>query len=196
MQGVIPTASKDDRDFIRVLGLDLGTCTGYAYADVARDAAGKVRPEKANPLHSGLWDFSKTTKGYSRDMRFIHFLDALLTIKPDYVVYEWVARHSGTAPAHVYGGFMAHLQSYCIRNGVEYKGIDVSTIKKRATGKGNANKVLMIEAANDFFEIDPELDVDYKRSKHDNQADALWLLQLVLENDVEAFMLHSEGSKG
>ena len=46
-------------------------------------------------------------------------------------------------------------------------GIPVGTIKKHATGKGNASKEMMIEAA--------RKKLGYK-DDDDNEADALWIL--------------------
>ena len=58
---------------------------------------------------------------------------------------------------------------WCERNAIEYRGYSPSEIKKHATGKGNANKQAMIEAAQEKWER-PMVD--------DNEADALWILDL------------------
>ncbi len=63
------------------------------------------------------------------------------------VFYEEVHRHLGTDAAHCYGGLVAHIQAWCCENNVPYKGVPVATIKKAATGKGNANKEAMLDAA-------------------------------------------------
>ena len=64
------------------------------------------------------------------------------------VGYEEVARHRGVAAAHVYGGIIAVIQSVCEEQSVPYMGIPVGTVKRCATGKGNASKDQMIAAAN------------------------------------------------
>ena len=82
------------------------------------------------------------------------------------VYFEEVRRHAGTDAAHIYGGFLAILTAFCESHNIPYSGIPVGTIKKAATGKGNASKDDMIAAA--------------RREGHnpgdDNEADALCLL--------------------
>lgn len=72
----------------------------------------------------------------------------------------------GVDAAHAYGGFMAHLTAWCEHHQIPYQGVPVGTIKKHATGKGNASKAEMIAAAQarGFTPAD------------DNHADALALL--------------------
>jgi len=82
------------------------------------------------------------------------------------VVFEEVRRHAGTDASHVYGGFLATVTSWCEEHEVPYKGVPVGTIKRYATGRGNADKATMIEAirARGFLPAD------------DNEADAIALL--------------------
>ena len=46
----------------------------------------------------------------------------------------------GTDAAHVYGGFLATLTSWCEQRAIAYQGVPVGTIKRFITGKGNADK--------------------------------------------------------
>ena len=73
-----------------------------------------------------------------------------------------------TDAAHVYGGLMASLTSWAELRGVPYEGVPVGTIKQHATGKGNAPKQAMINAARarGFSPAD------------DNEADAIAILHL------------------
>jgi Holliday junction resolvasome RuvABC endonuclease subunit len=89
------------------------------------------------------------------------------------VVVEEVQRHAGTIAAHVYGGLLATVQSWCERNGVDYTSIPVASIKTRATGKGNASKAMMIEAANREW---PDANIVC-----DDEADARWIAVLAAE---------------
>jgi crossover junction endodeoxyribonuclease RuvC len=146
---------------MRALGLDLGTHLGYALSD-------------NGALASGEWDLSQK-RHEGNGMRFIRFRKYLNDIgKVDVIYYEEVARHLGTDAAHVYGGLLAQLFVWCDENNVPYKGIPVGTIKKCATGKGNANKDAMIRAAQQSF---PSQLVET-----DNQADALWILETGLRD--------------
>ena len=85
----------------------------------------------------------------------------------DVIFYEDVRRHLGTQAAHVYGGYLAILEMVAFDLDCVVIGIPVGTIKKHATGKGNASKQMMIEAARNKL--------GYK-GNDDNEADALWIL--------------------
>jgi Holliday junction resolvasome RuvABC endonuclease subunit len=102
-----------------------------------------------------------------RFLRFRSWLDKLYSSYPvDVLYYEEVRRHIGVDAAHAYGGFMAHLQAWAESNQVPYAGVPVGTIKKYATGKGNANKeaVMVAMVGKGHKPVD------------DNEADALALL--------------------
>ena len=74
-------------------------------------------------------------------------------------------------PRHVYGGFMATLTAWSEQRGVPYQGVPVGTIKRHATGKGNADKAAMIAAV-----AGPRLP-----PTDDNEADAIALLLWAIE---------------
>lgn len=144
-----------------ILALDLGTRMGWALGS----------PDGAQ-LFTG-WEDLKQDRyagGGMRYLKFKHWLDNL-TEKPDAVWYEEVRRHAGTSAAHVYGGFQATLTAWCEHNNVPYASVPVGTIKKHATGKGNASKSEMLTAA-----LRAGRDIT-----DDNEADAFWLLRYVLD---------------
>jgi len=60
----------------------------------------------------------------------------------DVIYYEEVRKHIGTDAAHIYGGFKATLSTWCEENNTSYEGVPVGTLKKHATGKGNAKKMI------------------------------------------------------
>jgi hypothetical protein len=80
--------------------------------------------------------------------------------------FERVYAHKGVEAAHIYGAFMYILAMVCEGLKVECVDLNVGTIKKFATGKGNATKEEMIAAARScgFNPVD------------DNEADALAIL--------------------
>jgi Holliday junction resolvasome RuvABC endonuclease subunit len=141
-----------------LLALDLGTKTGWA----ANTDAG---------IQSGMQSFAndRFSGGGMRYLKFERWLDEIP--RPDQVVFEEVRRHRGTDAAHVYGGLMAVLTSWCEKNEVPYQGVPVGTIKKSFTGNGNAGKNLMIAECvrRGFKPID------------DNEADAIALLHYWIE---------------
>jgi Holliday junction resolvasome RuvABC endonuclease subunit len=150
-----------------ILSLDLGTTTGWAVRSRASDITSGIQSFKPQRFEGG-------------GMRFLRFKRWLTDIKHavdgiDLVYFEEVRRHAGIDAAHAYGGFMAHLTAWCEHHNIPYQGVPVGTIKKHATGKGNASKEEMIAAAikHGFTPAD------------DNEADALALLRWAIEQEEE-----------
>jgi Holliday junction resolvasome RuvABC endonuclease subunit len=146
-----------------LLALDLGTSTGWA----VRRSDGLIMSGTAT-FKPGRFE-----GGGMRYVRFARWLDEIGADEfPAIVWFEEVRRHAGTDAAHVYGGLMATLASWCELRGIPYQGVPVGTIKRHATGKGNANKDAMIAAAvaRGFS------------PKDDNEADALALLNWGVES--------------
>jgi len=143
---------------MNILAIDPGTHCGYA----------------KSPIESGTWDL-RVKRNEGGGMRYFRLRNYLITacVGIDLVVYEEVMRHMGTDAAHLYGGIVAIIQEHCEMHNIQYAGIPVGTIKKFASGKGNANKEAMIAAAQTRW---PEIEI-----KDDNQADALWLLAVAQE---------------
>lgn len=145
-----------------ILALDLGTTTGFAL----RTADGA--------LASGSVTF-RPGRFEGAGMAFVRFRRWLADLHADagglgLVVFEEVRRHAGTTAAHVYGGFLAHLTAWCEHEQVPYHGVPVGTIKRFATGKGNASKEAMIAA----------MRARGHQPADDNEADALALLHWAL----------------
>ena len=146
-----------------ILALDLGTTTGWAL----RGFDGLVTTGTAS-FKPGRYD-----GGGKRYLRFTNWLTELdrLSGPVGTIWFEEVRRHAGTDAAHVYGGLMASLTSWAELRGIPYEGVPVGTIKRHATGKGNANKAAMIAAAKarGFSPAD------------DNEADAIAILHWAIE---------------
>jgi hypothetical protein len=141
-----------------VLALDLGTTTGWA-----------LRGQDGG-ITSGTMTF-KPTRFEGGGMRFLRFRGWLAEVAAlsggvARIVFEEVRAHVGTDASHVYGGFLATLTSWCEEHEIPYEGVPVGTIKRFATGKGNADKAKMVAAiqARGFLPAD------------DNEADAIALL--------------------
>lgn len=140
-----------------ILALDLGTTTGWAL-----HASGHVV--------SGSQSF-KPGRFEGGGMRYLRFKRWLTEIKATTdglgaVYFEEVRRHAGVDAAHAYGGFLATLTAWCEHHQIPYSGVPVGTIKKHATGKGNAGKDEMIAAVRALGYAPGD----------DNEADALALL--------------------
>ena len=142
-----------------IIALDLATTTGWASLSNDIVASGTIS-----------FKGSRFEGGGMRFLRFRKFLRELIeTEKPETIYYEEVRRHLSTDAAHIHGGLLAILQSECEAQNIPYSGIPVGTIKKQATGKGNADKAAMVAAAKAKW---PD-----QRIADDNQADALWILE-------------------
>lgn len=153
---------------VRMLALDLGTQTGWALLTVDQTITSGSETFKPGRFEGG-------------GMRFLRFKRWLTEIKQttdglDAVYFEEVRRHAGVDAAHAYGGFLAHLTAWCEHHEIPYQGVPVGTIKKHATGKGNAGKDDMVAAmrARGFQPVD------------DNEADALALLMWAMAREVPA----------
>jgi Holliday junction resolvasome RuvABC endonuclease subunit len=141
---------------VSILALDLGTKTGWAMSRPSGDVV------------SGTFSFKpgRYDGGGMRYLRFTRWLDEIGAERPLMIYFEEVRRHAATDAAHVYGGLMATLTAWAELRGIPYQGVPVGTIKRHATGKGNAPKEAMIAAATarGFAPAD------------DNEADAIALL--------------------
>jgi Holliday junction resolvasome RuvABC endonuclease subunit len=147
---------------MNILALDLGTTTGWA---INNDGG----------IISGSQSF-KPQRFEGGGMRYLRFKRWLTEIKANLdgveaVYFEEVRRHVGVDAAHAYGGFLATLTAWCEHHQIPYSGVPVGTIKKFATGKGNASKDEMIKAAS-YNGFTPE---------DDNEADAINLLRYAME---------------
>lgn len=151
-----------------ILALDLGSRCGWA-----------VLP-RSGRIASGVSEF-KPGRFEGAGMAFLRFerflADASEASGPfGVVVFEEVRAHAGTLAAQVYGGFLAHLTAWCERRAVPYLGVPVATIKRHATGKGNASKDDVINA----------MQARGHAPKDDNEADALALLDWAIANGIGA----------
>jgi Holliday junction resolvasome RuvABC endonuclease subunit len=146
-----------------ILALDLGTTAGWAM--VGKDSNVVSGTENFKP--------DRFQGGGMRYLRFGRWLSEVMECAGgiDLMVFEEVRRHMSTDAAHVYGGFLATLTSWCEHNQIPYQGVPVGTIKKHATGKGNAGKQAVIAA----------MQAKGYHPKDDNEADALALLTWAME---------------
>lgn len=146
---------------MNILALDPATNCGFAHSGGA----------------SGTWDCS-VRRDESAGMRLIRFRSKLRAILEsdtiDLVVFE-AARNAAPkmqGALVVQATLQGVLLAWCEDNGLDYRGYSPTEIKKHATGKGNANKEAMIKAAKAKWTD--------RAIGDDNEADALWLLDMAL----------------
>ncbi len=148
-----------------LLALDLGTTTGWALRTPDRRIVSGSQSFKPKRFEGGGMRF----------LRFARWLDELQTLSGGLhmLAFEEVRRHASTDAAHAYGGFLGQLSAWCEQRQIPYQGVPVGTIKKHATGKGNANKDAMLAAVRGWGYVPVD----------DNEADALALLHWAIAQE-------------
>ncbi len=143
-----------------LLALDLGTTTGWA-SNSGGTASGWVS-FKNSRFEGGGMRYLR----FAKWLRGMHDLTAI-----EEVHFEEVRRHLGVDAAHAYGGFLATLTSFCEEWSIPYQGHPVGSIKRHVTGTVKGKKDGVIAA----------IKARYPHVKDDNEADALALLSLALD---------------
>ena len=139
---------------MNILALDIATKTGWK-----------------THTSSGTWDL-KPNRGESEGMRVVRFkakVAEMINMESiNLVVYE---RPSGfhKASIMVASEMVGVLKELCITKHIDLACYSATEIKKYATGKGNANKDAMVQAA---------VDKGYKPID-DNEADAIHLYCMI-----------------
>lgn len=146
-----------------ILALDLGTHTGWALLHLDGTIASGTAHFKPQRFEGGGMCFLRFKRWLNELLGASHHLNA--------VFFEEVRRHAGVDAAHVYGGFLAHLSAWCEHHRIPYQGVPVGTIKKHATGRGNAGKDDVIASVRSRGHTPAD----------DNEADALALLYWAIE---------------
>lgn len=187
---LLETCDRGQRKLI--LGLDPGTNCGYAFGFMGRD-----KRLVFEPAHCGIWSLAvgKYDSGALRFLRLRYFLQET---KPDFVCMEGSPFTMGAIVARgkSRGGFgqkslgvgmdaqaflaavRGTIAAWCEEYEVPCQVVEVSEVKRRATGKGNANKLDIIKAANTEFGLSLPAD---DTSGADNVADAVFILSLAAE---------------
>lgn len=143
-----------------ILALDVATNCGWAHS--------------SGP--SGTWDLS-VKRDESSGMRLIRLVAKLNEMKAaagvDLLFFEaaqvYIGHMSGVL---VEAEMLGTVKLWCEQNNVEYASRNIAQIKKHATGKGNAKKDMMLASARARWSD--------RQIKTADEADALWLLDLVL----------------
>jgi Holliday junction resolvasome RuvABC endonuclease subunit len=162
-----------------ILALDLGTKTGWAYRDSngvvtagtwilqtpeQTTAAALLRRDRTLDMRvpilyrklKSFWEEATIKNGYSGGV--------------DFLVFEDVQFSKFTLQTQLWSSLRAAVWLFAFRFSIPRDCCPVSTLKKFATGSGNAPKPVMMEAAKKLF---PHIEMTFD----DNAADALCLLQ-------------------
>lgn len=149
---------------MKILAIDPGSKCGWAI----------IEDSESSVVESGVQVFD-LKRGESAGMRFIRFrkwLNGLMDFwKPGLVVYEQ-AHHRGGAATELCVGFVTRILEIAAEYGANHTSCHSMTLKKWATGKGNADKTKMIETVHQklAFRNMPTIEII-----DDNHADAILL---------------------
>lgn len=183
----------------RIVGLDLGNNCGVSYCDIV-----PACPVKLAPIIMGQWDLSLGNYD-SGPMRIVRLWQFLEVLQPDLVMLEDVlytpaAEGFGPHPTihaivarvstalEMFGALKAAVAAWCELRSIPCQGISIQHIKQYATGKGNANKVDMINAANARFGVTLSTE-DYEKTGTDNVVDSAFICAMGVDQ-------YSEGLTG
>lgn len=173
---------------LAILSLDVATSTGWALLD--HDGA----------VVSGVQRFD-LGRGESSGMRFLRFsrwLDEVVPRDPmptslsflsgpgpkarinregrlvDVIAFERPSFFRSQAAGEVIHGLLGHMHGFAAHHKIETLPVQTAVLKRHATGKGNAKKPAMIEAAAKRWGRDAE-------SLGDDEADALCVLAWAMD---------------
>lgn len=142
---------------LKILALDIANKTGWK-----------------SPNANGVW-ILKSMKDESGGMRLIRFRNKLNEIikleSINLVAYERVSGRNTHAVSSC-SELVGVMKAVCEEMKIEYLALSATEIKKFATGKGNASKQMMINSACDKLNYQGE---------SDDEADALWIYELIKE---------------
>lgn len=156
---------------VNILALDLGTYCGFALS------CGGVITYGTRNLSARAKDGPGQRWLKFRAMLGNHYAAAgeIHAIYYEHVIAHGTREHPNVIAAHVYGGFLAHLEAWCDVQRVRLVPVSVGTVKKVWTGRGNANKDAMVaEARKRGFKVGAD---------EDDTADALAILHVGLKQE-------------
>lgn len=165
---------------MRILALDLGLNCGWA-ATLVR-AANEVDYETQPIFYAlddgvfdiwhGTWQLKKQGDDFITPIaKFRSTLNAFPEVST--VAYEDVkSLFRGNYAAINYGGLKTIIELFALEREIPIYPVGVGTIKKWATGKGNANKKIVMAECKTRLGITP---------RDGNEADALWLLDYIIK---------------
>ena len=147
----------DNPKAMNLLALDIATKTGFC-----------------TQTASGSWNLTPK-KDESRGMRLVRFKAKLREIcemeRINLSVFEQLATY-GKFPNFVGAEMQGILKLFCEENNIEYRSYAPTAIKKFGTGRGNAKKDAMVEAAKKY---NPSV-------ASDDEADAIILYHLAMQD--------------
>lgn len=148
-----------------ILALDIATTTGWA----VRLPGGVIRSGSVNLRKNTARDIRMV----AREMYFLLNVLARFYGEPDIIAFEDVKRHVAWKAAKRYWSLLTMVEYWTIEEArfVPMMPLAIHAIKIHATGRGNASKDEMMQAAR----------AKGWQFKDDNEADALFILDLAAQ---------------
>lgn len=147
---------------MRILAIDPGTKTGWAFSDGERVTSG-VNTLKLRP-------------GEAKSMRYIRFKkwfdDMLIECAPVQLVIYEMPHMQGLAATEFLMNLVGRIKEVCDEYGVPFTDVHSGTLKKFTAGHGKASKAQMMKLALDRFGVIVATD---------DEADALHMLAYARE---------------
>lgn len=151
---------------MRILAIDPGSRCGWALYDTVTKEF----------LVSGVWDLTPP-RGCSPGVRYLKLRSRLVEVLDAFpgigVVAVEAAHHRGGAATEYAVGVVTHCQAWAAEHGVEVLQIRSTTVKRVATGRGNASKDEMIDAAEAMWKG--------VKFHSDDEVDARWIAMAAAE---------------
>ena len=154
----------------RILALDMATQCGWAYLANGITTSGTVGFTR----QYGRKTIPDDHLGLAYNDYHSWLTVTIRDYQPDVIAYEEVMRFMSGAASKAFGAWRSMTLQLACKHGIQVMPLSVGTIKKHATGKGNASKEMMIDAAKKAY---PDHDI-----ADDNEADALHILALCMHN--------------
>lgn len=188
--------------YCRILGLDLSGSCGASFCDIIPG-----QPVLAAPIFGGQWNLSVGLYD-TNSIRYVRLKEFLYQTGPSLILYEEV-KFTGQMPggggslaalvaraisgAQVVHGLAATLVTWAEENSVPCQSVPIGTLKKYATGLGNASKVDMIKACNKHFGTEFVAE-GYEHTGVDNIADSMFLCDMGVAHYAEGLRCHQDAT--
>jgi len=168
---------------VKILALDLGTFTGFAYGEINSPVAHLVAGTLELATPKEITRMGKDRRSRTDDWRIGRFYKWLLKMgklfHPDVVIWEDVRFSSYTFQTQLWASFRTTvwIAMHQIGEPLPYlECVDVQTLKIFATGHGGATKVMMATA---LYKQHPELK---EKCLGDDAVDAIFLFKWAEKN--------------
>ncbi len=134
---------------MRILGLDLGTDTGFAYGDLPTGAvlrAGTVKLATAKEIT--IANLTRMNRRLDpRIPALFNWLGSFVVLdRVDWIIFEDVQFSSFTQQTQLWSSFRAAVWCFAAQNRIDVECVNVQTLKQFATGSGGADKNRMADA--------------------------------------------------